>query len=353
MTNASFLIDSPKGSNTIPQLPTHIMSLLAIPNELLLDIAKYLPDSSLSLLSRTSHTLSHLLTPLLLRQASSDDLARCILHNRPMSLLSILRSPTIDIDRTMSVPGEDTPVWPLHYAAQHSTSEIVGILIAHGAPVDEPERDDIPKRVSTLQCAILSGSLATVTLVLDAGANPNRDSDHNRCTPFGLACINRHDAIANLLIDRGVRLGPDALVYAAYAGLIIVLTRLLDFGVPADIGYLSYLAEQPLSALQYLCILCPGGVCDHGMCTLFPEGMCETAEVLLSRGADVNRGNGSERAPLYCAVLATNVPLARVLLRFGADVNGGPEGKSLVDLAQDRGSPEMTDLLVEYGGRRD
>lgn len=328
------------------------MSFSAIPNELVLDVAKYLPTSSLSLLSRTSHALSHLLTPLLLQRACSDDLGRCIVHDRPMSLRSILRSPTIDINRTMRVPGADDPVWPLQHAARHSTPEIVNILIAHGAPVDEPERDDMPKRNTTLQCAVLSESLATVTLILDAGADPNRVFHHKRVTPFGLACINRDTAIANLLIDRGTLLDSGALVNAAYAGLHQVLTRLLDLGVPADIGYLSNLAPYPLSSLQYLCILCSRKQCDFGRYSLSSVAVHETAQILLSHGADTSRGNGSCMAPLYCAVLTANVPLARVLLQFGADANGGPDLKSLVDLAEDGGSPEMADLLVQYGGRR-
>lgn len=92
---------------------------------MILEIAGYLSNRDLNHLSSASQSLYLLLSPPLLRRSSSDDLSRCITLNRPASLVSILRSPTININDSICIPDGDirTPDddlfnWPLHYAAR-------------------------------------------------------------------------------------------------------------------------------------------------------------------------------------------------------------------------------------------
>lgn len=232
--------------------------------------------------------------------------------------------------------------WPLNYAARHSTPEIVGILLSHGAIAIAHEPEGGPHRPTALECAVLSRSIDSVRLILDAVAGIDPQFDQNQCIAFDLACVNRDEAIAHFLIDRGTRLDANFLTYAASGGLSGVLTRLLDLGLPVDGRYVPSVLHQPPSALQYLCLEYPGNIPE--------QDMCAVAEVLLSRGADVNRSNDSDGAPLYIVMKTTNVALAKVLLRYGADVNGGPGRTSIVKLARERGCSEMVDLLVEHEG---
>lgn len=303
------------------------MSFTIIPNELILDIAAHLPVDDLSRLARSSRTLKFVLSLPLLRRAKHRDLTRCILRKRPCSLRSILSTNMINIDHRIRSPGSNYPGWPMHHAALAGAHEMVAILIAHGAPIDEPESGDTPMRVSTLQCAVTSGCVKTVALILDAGANLNRASPRNKLSPLALACQSHKDAVANLLIDRGSELSGHVFVMAAYAASLTVLERLLDMGVPVDITYATSLAQQPLSALQYICMLCPPNV-------------CATAEMLLTRGADVNRQNVGPGAfsPLYSAVRWNNEPLTQMLLQFGADRHRMYNGMSVDQIAVESGS---------------
>lgn len=191
------------------------MSFIIIPNELMLGIAAHLPVDDLSRLARSSRTLKFVLSLPLLHRAEHRDLTRCILRNRPCSLQSILSANIINIDHRIRIPGSIYPGWPMHHAALAGAHETVAILIAHGAPIDEPESGDTPMRVSTLQCAVTSGCVKTVALILNAGANLNRASTRNKLSPLALACQSDKDAISNLLIDRGAELSGHVFVMAA------------------------------------------------------------------------------------------------------------------------------------------
>lgn len=312
-----------------------MMSFVTLPRDAILEIADTLPARDLSCLSRTNTTFSQLLTPLLLRRAEHTDLERCIILDRPISLRSILSPPNtrLNIDYNIRIPGKFIHEWPLHFAARHRSPELVATIISLGAPVDEPERDSIPNRVTTLQCAVLSGNLTTVAHVLDAGADINRRSDHNRCTPLALACVNSDVPVANLLIDRGARLGADVLVTAAYRCVDAVIERLLDSGVPVDGLYYSTNAEQDITALQYVCMLGSGA-----------------AELLLRRGADVNAGKGGKWFPLFSCVRTGNVEFAQLVLDYGAHCDGLLcEGQTLPEMAALRGRMPMIEWLAGNG----
>lgn len=81
--------------------------------------------------------------------------------------------------------------------------------------------------------------------------------------------------------------------------------------------------------------------------------LVEFAETLIANGADVNKKTGegrSYRTPLSYAAEANNLPIARVLLAHGADVEGG--GSSPLSYAGANGDfVEMAQLLVENGAK--
>lgn len=81
--------------------------------------------------------------------------------------------------------------------------------------------------------------------------------------------------------------------------------------------------------------------------------LIEFSETLIANGADVNKKTGegrSYRTPLSYAAEANNLPVARVLLAHGADVEGG--GSSPLSYAGSNGDfVEMAQLLVENGAK--
>ncbi|KAL0638700.1 hypothetical protein Q9L58_002278 [Maublancomyces gigas] len=277
------------------------MSFATLPNELVLEIAIHLPVRELT---------------------TNCDLTRSIALDRPASLRSILCSPTLNINGNNSVPNSNT-AWPLHYAAQYSSPEIVAILIGHGLPVDEPELT----LATTLQCAVLGRSPAIVALILDAGANIDRISDRNTFTPLVLACQNIVDDISGL-----------ALVIIASTARNALLNRMLDTGAPVDTLHDSTLTDEPVTPLQFLCMF-------------YQIGVCPMVEVFLRRGADVNRGREGtgDRFPLCCATRSGNADLARILIDFGADRDVMFGGKTLAVIAREIGMVDVLDVLVGYG----
>lgn len=81
--------------------------------------------------------------------------------------------------------------------------------------------------------------------------------------------------------------------------------------------------------------------------------LIEFSETLIANGADVNKKTGegrSYRTPLSYAAEANNLPVARVLLAHGADVEGG--GSSPLSYAGSNGDfVEMAQFLVENGAK--
>lgn len=167
--------------------------------------------------------------------------------------------------------------------------------------MDEPRRDSIHDHFTTLQYAVLSRNPTTVAHILNAGADINRTADHNRSPPLALACDNNDERVANMLIDRGARLGEDVLVTAAYK-CVGVLERLLDMGVPVDTLYDSQRAQRSITAPQYVCMQQP---CKD----------IRAVELPLRRA----RMRMPGQLPILRCMMSNNVAIVRLLIDFGAD----------------------------------
>jgi ankyrin repeat protein len=83
-------------------------------------------------------------------------------------------------------------------------------------------------------------------------------------------------------------------------------------------------------------------------------GQEEAARVLLEHGADPNVLSTNENVrvpPLGTAAFVHSIPLARLLLDSGADVNGREDaGFTALDAARQNGDEELEQLLLERGG---
>lgn len=109
------------------------MTILGIPNELLLSISENLSILDLSCLSLTCRQFSSFLTPQLYRRVQyEDDIGP--LHwaaergNAPLAELALSRGAEVD-ERSW----KNSRRTPLHFAAAYNHSDVVRILIKHGA----------------------------------------------------------------------------------------------------------------------------------------------------------------------------------------------------------------------------
>lgn len=142
--------------------------------------------------------------------------------------------------------------------------------------------------------------------------------------------------MAHLLIDYGARLPPGVLVHATLGGVVTVMQRLLDLGVPVDATHDSISVGRPVTALQGVCLMCN-------------RVAIEPVEVLLRAGADPNVDAGGALAPLYWCVIHNDVGLARVLMKWGADPYMVFEDRTMLELAELCENWEVLALLK--GGR--
>ena len=77
------------------------------------------------------------------------------------------------------------------------------------------------------------------------------------------------------------------------------------------------------------------------------------ADLLVRRGAEVNHQYEGTLTPLIVATAQGDLNLVRLLLDHGADPNlGGMEGKSALDLAKEKGSREIAEVLRQHGATR-
>ncbi|MCX4427602.1 ankyrin repeat domain-containing protein [Streptomyces mirabilis] len=91
---------------------------------------------------------------------------------------------------------DDAGWTPLHFAAQAQAPSVVEVLLAAGAAVDTADRHGNTPLWRAVFCS--QGEGATIRLLLEAGADPDRDNGHGMSPRVLAGRIANYDVTAHL-----------------------------------------------------------------------------------------------------------------------------------------------------------
>lgn len=97
---------------------------------------------------------------------------------------------------------------------------------------------------------------------------------------------------------------------------------------------------------------CHAARCRTPLIAAAQGGKCEALQVLLARGADVNKKMKRGQTALMFASYYGHIQAVRLLLTSGADVKADFEGDTALSWAKQKGHGEIADLLIASGATR-
>lgn len=251
----------------------------------------------------------------------------------------------------------------LHSAAEWRRTDVVAVLLEHGAAIDPPGGGPA---VSALHRAIMGTDgdpVGTVRLLLKAGADPDRRFDHRTRGAHGqtplLEAVTRDEVeIAKLLVEAGADVnastteGRTPILVATSPEMIAVLL--------AAGAHVQGQDTDGETSLHHAASATNRASAVYFSNSYRPEDMerqrqafakqTESLRQLLAAGADVSLRNRDNATPLHVAARAGNVPAVELLLQYKADVGAtDTKGATPLHYAAEGGSVEAADLLLKAG----
>ncbi len=210
------------------------------------------------------------------------------------------------------------------------------VLVDHGAEVNVRSNDG---RTPLMIAATRPGNAATVTLLLDHGANPNPTAHPGgESSPLTQAATVGDAEMMRILIDRGADVNASA-------------QQAMSMSIATRCGKcLSLLTAKNLDKDAYT-----GALLE----TAFVADV-NVVRMLLDRGANVNAADPFGRTPLMYAAVSDLLPLdvVSLLIARGADVNatdghkqGGDTGLRVLDIAKRHGDTPVVAALIKAGAK--
>ncbi|XP_040467705.1 ankyrin repeat and SOCS box protein 3 isoform X1 [Falco naumanni] len=238
-----------------------------------------------------------------------------------------------------SIDVPDNRGWvPLHEAAAHDSAGCLRLLL-QAAPSDDYINSKTFEGMCALHLSARYGSLESVRVLLEAGADPNEVTTE-ATTPLFLAVENGHADIVNLLLQHGANVkGPhcwsgwNSLHQASFQGCTEIMKILLEKGASKE---------------------CKD---DFGITPLFVAaqyGKLESLRLLVSHGADVNSQAKDKATPLLIAAQEGHVACVELLLSKGADPNlycNEDNWQLPIHAAAEMGHKKILELLIPITDR--
>src|SRR3984957_10493437 len=225
----------------------------------------------------------------------------------------------------------------LHWAARRDDLAAADALIKAGADVNAQNRYG----VTPINLAATNGSAAMIRKLLDAGVDANSANPGGETALMTAARTGKVDAVT-LLLDRGAAVnakdsvhGQTALMWAVlenHADTVqLLLTRGADINAHTNVTLTKgeYVPARPAAASgngiirQRALPTLNGGMTP--LLFAIRDGNVPMMRLLLDRGADVNQASGNHTSPLIIALLNGQVAMASELLNRGADPNAADD----------------------------
>jgi ankyrin repeat protein len=221
--------------------------------------------------------------------------------------------------------------------ARDGNLEEVQDLLERGADPDamfeaqsESDEADVSGNVTALLFASWAGHTDIAETLLEAGAEPDRGSLNGK-TPLAAAAGYGHPNTVEALLEAGA--DPNAsqedsgppLGFALEGGHPDIAERLLSAGADPDCRF----SDNGFTLLSYTAV----------------EDKPQMTELFLEAGANPDLVDNDGYTALAYTALSGATEVARKLLDAGADPSITPGDRSLMELAQDEGNPEVAKLL--------
>ncbi len=238
---------------------------------------------------------------------------------------------------------------PLFYAARSGYTEIVGVLLDHGADPNRPEELAPSGRALFEACA--GNHLKTAKLLLERGANPNAGVDSCGCC-LTIVEYNHPNACAEmqtLLQSHGAQKPP----YAMSAKELKAALRKHDRFVIEHEEFMRCVLEKE-DVIRVLVETHPEFVTRANDGVLWSNthpNSRETLQLLVEHGFDPNKSDWVGKTFLHACAESGDTESAAAFLEFGADINAIEleNGETPLASASRKGHVEMARFLLEQG----
>jgi ankyrin repeat protein len=262
---------------------------------------------------------------------------------------------------------DDSGDTPLHRAVRKNNVKLVKILIEYGANVNAKDKQgDTPLDVAVnyvrnkeiVDLLITEGAKKGVQQELKLPSSVSQDelmkdlkklvsNGGNIDTPDGFGRTSLHKAsrhgftdVVSFLITNDAnpnaidKLGFTPLQYAVMHSQLEIAKILIDHGANVNVKT----KKEGYTALHFA--------------VLRKEKNQKLVQLLIENGADVNIASASDQAggqtPLHMSVAVGNIPLTKLFLAKGADINARDKtGATPLHEAARRGHKEIVELLIE------
>lgn len=256
----------------------------------------------------------------------------------------------------------------LHEAARLNKSDCIDVLVQAGALIDAEDS----KGDTALHLASWEGHVEACTSLLDAGAEIDRLSGRDGCSPLFCAIGGRHIDLVRLFLRQGARVSLKSpsemypLHQAAVTGQTAACEALLSAGAHVDVrdkeGNTPLHNAAAIGNAETVKVLLRNAAdvdakSDRGMTALHwasHKGHDGAVRALLDAGADEDEREDGGATALCCASNRGHVSCVKALLKRGAnrklvcEVWDGGSGTA-AQLAKRNGHKEVVALLKTYG----